>query len=336
MTALLLGVAPLFWFQTASAGIVSNRSIRIDSSLPSANTTHRLSFTYQSYDPVGSVMFEYCTNSPRLGDICNTPTGLSLSNAVITSQTGEVGFTIDGVNSTANKLVLTRSPVSASALPSTYAIGNVDNQTGTNQTAYVRIATYASTDATGSLIDEGAVAYSTASAVSVNGYVPPYLIFCVGITVALNCTNMGGTLLNFGELSSRQPRALSSQFSVATNDPTGYNAFVNGPTMISGSNIIPGMASPSPSSPGISQFGINLRANSIPDVGAEPIGVGSAVVKSNFAQPNRYYFNNEALASSPKSTNFNAFTVSYLVNINGSQPAGVYSTTLTYTAVVSF
>ncbi len=331
LVASLLGVAPLLWFQSAKAAQITSRSVTIGSSVPGAVTTHRFNYNYPSVSSVGSLVFEYCSNSPQVGAPCTAPGGLNLSGVSLV----EPGYGVHG-SSTSNKLILTRAPSMTIVGPEVHTFNNVTNQSTANQTVFVRISSYASIDGTGAYIDEGSVAYSTASPLSVSGYVPPYLTFCVGVVVALDCSNVTGTLLSFGELSKSQPRFLSSQFSVATNDPGGHAVSVTGTTMTSGNNVITALASPQPSQPGTSQFGMNLRANSNPAVGANPAGVGTAVISPNFAIPNQFYFNNQVVASSSISTDFNSFTVSYLINVPSTQPAGFYSTTLTYIAVAAF
>lgn len=334
-TVFLFAVCPLLFPRQAHALPLTSRSVIIGNSAPSATTTHNFGFTLSSVSIVGSIELEYCSNSPITGDSCTAPAGFSTTSAVLQSQTGETGFIINPASS-ANRIVLSRPPTPAAAIPVTYNFSNITNQNAPNSTVYVRIATYASNDATGPRTDEGAVAFATVSNISVAGYVPPYLTFCTGVTVALNCSSTNGSFLNFGELSSSQARYLSSQFSVATNDPGGYSTTVNGPTMTSGNNLISSLSTPRSSQPGTSQFGMNLRANSNPPVGSDPSGVGTGAISGGFNNPNQFYFNNQVVAQSTSSSDFNAFTVSYLVNINRGQRPGVYSTTLTYIASAAF
>lgn len=335
VAGLTLIVATIVPVGQASATPITARSVTLGSSLPSADTTHSFNFTLASSGTLGSIVFEYCTNTPFIEDSCLPPVDFSAIDAQVQSQSGETGFT-KGAASTVNRIVLTRSPVANAAIPVSYTFEEVINQSATNSPSYVRISTYASDDASGAAIDNGAVAYSTAPAIAVGGYVPPYITFCVGVTVALNCSESVGSQLNFGELSSTGPRVLTSQFSVATNDPAGYTTFVAGPTMTSGSNVIPGLGSPQFSQPGSSQFGMNLRSNSNPVVGADPAGVGTGVISANFNNPNQFFFGNQVIAASPLPTDFNAFTVSYLININRNQQPGIYVTTLTYIASAAF
>lgn len=335
LVAALIVASPLL-LQVANASTLPSRSVTISDSAPSAVNTHRYNFTIETVGSVGSIEFEYCTNSPEIGAFCNVPSGMDVDNAVLSSQSGETGFSIDNANTTPNRLVITRPAGLTSAIPVSYTFDNVTNHIQPRLTIFVRISTFASTDATGPRSDSGAVAYSTTGGISVSGFVPPYLTFCVGVVVALNCANAIGTSLDFGEFSTNQPRFLTSQFSVATNDPAGYAATLAGTTMTSGNNTINPLNSPQSSQPGTSQFGMNLRSNSNPAVGANPSGGGASTIAANYNVPNQFVFINQVITSSTLPTDYNLFTASYIVNISDAQNPGIYSTTLTYIATAAF
>lgn len=315
---------------------LENRFVDIGSATPSATTTHDFGFDFLSNTDVGSVVFEYCSNSPLFEAACVAPSGLDVSGVSLDSQTGETGFSIDG-STTTNAIVLTRIPVPANPGPSTYGFSNLVNPDTPNSTTFVRISTFATADASGGYTDRGAVAFSTAAGLVVGAYVPPYLTFCVGITVGANCSQSTGTFIDLGQLSTTAVRAASSQMAVATNDPGGYVVGAHGTTMTSGNKIIPALSSPTASQPGVSQFGMNLRANSNPSVGANPSGLGTGFVTASYNTPNKFYYVPDTnVAASTLPTEFTRFTVSYIVNISKEQPKGFYSTTSTFVAVAAF
>ncbi len=331
----LLLVMPLLCIQRpARAAVLGSRDVVVSNSLPSAVTSHLFSFTIPGATPVASIQFEYCSNTPTVGGPCTAPAGLSLSAAVLSNQTGEVGFSIHG-SSTVNNLIITRTSAPTTAGPVSYTFSSITNQS-TNQSVYVRISTYASTDASGPVTDEGAVVYSTARGLGVDGFVPPYLTFCVGVSIAVNCATTTGSLLNFGEFTTAGPRFLTSEFSGSTNDPGGFSTSIVGQTMTSGNNIIPALNPPQASQPGVSQFGMNLRANTSPGVGADPVGPGTSNPVVQMNSPNLFFLSNQTVTNSPLPTDFTKFTASYIVNISSSQSPGIYSTTLTYIAVAAF
>jgi hypothetical protein len=319
-----------------SAANLTQRSITVGTSVAGAVTTHTLKFNITTPAVLGSIKFEYCSNSPLLDDVCTVPAGLVVNASTLTTQVGEIGFSVSP-SSTANKLILSRVPVASLAGPVQYVMSNITNPTIANTSTYVRISTYASNNATGGLIDKGGMVFSTAGNFGTNAYVPPLLLFCTGVTVAANCTSVSGDSIGFGTLLPIQTAHATSQFAAATNDPTGYVIFSLGTTMTSGNHVISSSLNPNPSVAGISQFGINLRSNSNPSTGQDVSGVGTGGAKPNYNTPNLYMFEPGApIAQSIQSTDFNVYTTTYIANVSLDQAPGVYVTTITYMAVAQF
>lgn len=313
------------------------RSVTLSSYSASVTASHSFILEPPTTNDIGSLVFEYCLNSPLPFVSCTAPAGLDTSSAVLSSQTGNVGFSINNSASTANKIVLSRVTAPGITTQSSYLFDNIINPSVTGQTIYVRLASYASNDGSGSFIDKGAVAFVIQNAFNVYTYVPPFLKLCVGITVAPDCSSTTGDSIDLGELSHTRANAGQSQFATATNDPSGYTIFALGTTMTSGNNTIPALSFPVASFPGTGQFGINLRANLIPAIGHDPFGVGSGAPSASYNIPNRFMFNSgDTITSSTLSSDYNRMTVSYLVNIPSSQVPGIYATTITYVATVQF
>jgi hypothetical protein len=310
------------------------RSLAVSDVNPGAITTHAFSLNYTSTSDIGSVVFEYCT-SPLPEITCDTPTGLDVSGASLGSQSGETGFSIG--SSTQNKIVLTRPAAPATNNPSSYTFANIKNPTGAPGTFYVRIATYESIDATGPQTDFGSVVNSTTQAVGVSSEVPPILKFCVGLTLGSDCTTADDNLIDLGDLRPAAASSGSSQMLAATNAEFGLAIAAYGTTMTSGNNIIPALDKPTVSAPGNAQFGINLRKNSDPNVGAEPSGTGIINPSADYNSPNKYLFRTgDTVATSPNATDIRKLTASYVVNVPPSQVPGVYTATLTYICTATF
>jgi len=124
---------------------------------------------------------------------------------------------------------------------------------------------------------------------------------------------------------------------VGTNALNGYSIDVLGTTMTSGNNIIPPLITPTQSAAGNQQFGINLRANTTPPVGADVQGPGTAQPTANYNLANKFSFKSgDAIVAAGHSSDWQRFTASYIVNVNAAQPPGVYSTTLTYICSAAF
>jgi hypothetical protein len=332
LAAILASLLPV---QTVAAAGLSNRSWRLASSLPAVATDYTLTFTIDTPSTFGSLDILVCSNSPIDTDPCDLPASFDFSNATLTSQTGITDFTM--FVAATNQLVLSRPP-SAIAAPVTVSLvfHNVVNPSPPGS-FYVRLATYATNNATGPAAHFGGLAFAVTSNLQISSYVPPYLIFCAGVTIpAFDCASATGDYINFGSLDATRSDQAVSQLLVATNAANGYVIQVYGTTMTSGNNVIPALTGGA-SQPGTSQFGINLRANTQPLIGSDPAGPGSGQPTAGYDNPNVFRFvSNDTLVSSLSADNFRKFTVSYLLNASPAQPAGVYVSSLTYVGAGSF
>ncbi len=335
-TALLLGVVPLLALHANAAPYVQNRTLTLSSSLtlaPSVN--YLISFTYPAPTTVGSIVFEFCEETPIPNTPCTSPVGFSANSVNLVTQTGDVGFGLSGA-STINRVILTRAPAMTSGQPASYNLGNITNPENVG-TYYARIYTYPTNNATGPATYEGGIAFAMNRYVPIEAIVPPYLTFCVGKTIPqYNCTSANGDFIDFGEFSTTQTKSAQHQMLVATNAPYGYNITLSGQTLTSGNHIINSLVSPTASATNQSQFGLNLRANSIG--GSDPVGPGTGgSVTGNYNIPNRYTFNNgDVIASSNTVSDFWRLTASYIANINRQQAPGVYNTTILYICLANF
>ncbi len=136
----------------------------------------------------------------------------------------------------------------------------------------------------------------------------------------------------------------------STNAGSGYVITVNGPTLTSGANTIAAMTAASTIAHGISQFGLNLKANttatSTVAVGSEVAAAangtsykGQAILGYNTIDTFKFT-SGDSVANSANGgaggSNAQIFTASYVVDVPGSQPAGTYTTTLTYICTPTF
>jgi len=330
-TVLLLMCA--FVVFTAQATVVirfSNRSLFVWDINPGATTKYTISLTYTTVTTVGSIDILFCV-SPIPSEPCVPPPGLDVSGAVLSDQTGETGYSI--LFQDTNHIILTRAPGVVGNTPSTYDFDNVVNPTSTSHSFSARLSDYASTDATGTLIDLGSVVSEVTEPIIIETQVPPILIFCVGLQVTQNCDNTtGGNYTDMGNLSPTDTLTAVSQMAAGTNASNGYVITANGTTMEAGSHVINALATPTLSTQGNSQFGLNLAANSTPNIGSDPDGASlNAVVAPNYSIPNQFMFQDgDTVASAPNVSLIRRFTVSYIVNIPPNLRAGVYTTTITY------
>lgn len=352
-------VAQLFPLSTAYATQINTRSLTLQAGATDGGSkaggvvNHLFAFTVPGGGNVGSIKFEYCTLA---SGICTMPTGLVTTAATLGSQSGATGFTID--NTTNGAPYLTRvSAVVGASTALTYQLQSVTNPTTTNQTFYVRISTFASIDTSGGATDTGTVSASTAEQIILTGTMPESLVFCTGATIGLNvgsvpdCATATSGAISFNQLFSPTDTATAtSQMAASTNAGSGYVISVNGPTLTSGSNTVTAMASASTPTHGVSQFGINLKANTVA-VSTVPVGTevaiasngtnyrGQAVTGYNTVDTFKFVTSDPVADSAqggPGGSDAQIFTASYLVNVPGSQPAGTYTTTLTYICTPTF
>lgn len=331
----LLVFSGLWHFKDVSGDKIPERSLELSSSIASATANYSLSFMVPNTEILGSVTLTVCANDPIIGDPCDAPTGLDMTNAVLNSQEGPGDFSI--LSSTANEVILTRTAGSIDPVILNFELTGITNPSAAGS-YYGRIETFATEDATDTHTDYGGLAFGIDNSLTVSVTVPPYLYFCVGITISgTDCSTTTGNSINLGELSAKTAVTAESQMVAGTNAPTGYDIIMSGATMTSGNNEITALTTANVSKPGTSQFGLNLVANQDPSVGLDPQGPGTAQPASGYDQSNLYRFtSNDKIASVSQPDAPRNFTVSYLVNISSSQPAGIYVSTVTYVCTAQF
>lgn len=339
----MLVIAPLilvglFFSSRVYSAELLDRSLMLGNNLPSASAQYQLQFTVQASEMLGSIKLQFCANDPLFSDPCTTPVGMDVTGAVIASQNGATGFTVSPTGTNANTLVISRAPASiASPVTLTYEFANIINPSS-GGTYYGRLQTFPGSDTSAPENDHGGLAFSISNPVQISTTVPPYLLFCGGITIkGFDCGTASGNYVNFGNLTSAATSAAQTQLLAATNGQGGYQIQVYGSTMTSGNNVISPMTALDVSKPGTGQFGINLAANQTPQVGADVQGPGSATVASGYATPSWFQFSSgSAIAGVTTSDSYRQYTVSYIVNIPTGQTPGVYVATLTYVCLANF
>lgn len=321
----------------AGAVDLAQRSLTLSDNSASASAVYDFKLTLNdASSTLGSIEFQFCSNSALIGDPCDAPAGFDASSSTLTNQSGASGFAINPA-STTNNLIISRTPASPAGSDLEYVFSGVINPSS-GGSEYVRVQTYSSGDASGPSTNQGALAFAIISPVQIQAQVPPYVTFCTGVTISgYDCSQTSGDYIDFGELSPSRTATGSQQLLVATNAPNGYNIFVSGTTMTSGNNVISAMANNANAVPGTGQFGLNLVANSFPLVGADVAGPGVATPTNNYDQPNLFRFvPGEAVASASTSSDYRKFTVSYVVDVPSGQAPGIYATTMTYIALGNF
>ena len=308
------------------------RGVMMTSSRPGDITDYTLSWLYMSPQPVGSIVLDFCTNPiPYLQ--CYTPAGMDISNVALTSQTGQTGFSI--TTHTENRIILSRIPNTVTENEqASYTFSGIKNPTNTDAFA-IRIQVYDQPYGSGDKGDFGGVRGSVSAPISIETQVPPMLIFCLAQQVELECSGSNEVYASkLGELKPNETLSATSQLAVGTNASGGFAITVDGIPLAAGTNVIDAMAFPALSQQGKNQFGINLVANTAPEVGEDPFGVwANAQPTADYGTPNVFkYQSGDIVASSPNVSLMKKFTVSYIVNTRANLKPGIYATTITFIA----
>ncbi len=347
-------LAPL----SVQAVALTNRVTTLGTSAPSGVTTYAISFKPGTSGNIGAIKFELCDSPLEVVSCANSgnSSGVSFTSnsASVQSQSGISGFSVGSGSPpapTANTFWITNgTPQNVNNTTTvTVTLQNVRNPSGTNKQYYTKITTYS--DSAGTVeVDFGATAEDTTQQITVSGTMPESLVFCVG-TSGTDCTNMTGSAVSLGTFTPTGTNVGTSLMSASTNASSGYAITVNGTTLTSGSNTITAMGTQSlnsagcapscTSATGTSQFGSNVRANNVASAGgafgADVSGPGSGAGSGGYNTSNSFrFFTGDTVASAAGPTNSNLFTNSYLVNVSGSQAAGLYTATMTYICTATF
>ncbi len=344
---------------SVTAAQITARKLTLSTSSPAASaatTTYTFNFTVPTTGtPIKSFDVQVCDLA---AGTCNIPTGFSISSATLASQpTGfgaASGWTVS--TATAGRLrILNASNATNPSGSQQVVFGNVQNPTTTNKTFYGRMTTYSDSAWTTGL-DTGTIAASTATQIILTGTMPESLIFCTGATISTtggvpDCATATAGSVSFDRLFSPTDTAVAlSQMAASTNAASGYNITVNGATLTSGGNTVTAMSASGVGVRGTSQFGMNLRANT---VATSTPAFGTDVTPSsngtNFrGQPlvgyaaidNFKFVTGDSVANSGNASlgpsDAQIYTVSYIANVNGAQAAGTYTSTLTYICTATF
>lgn len=136
---------------------------------------------------------------------------------------------------------------------------------------------------------------------------------------------------NLGVLDTDHTATATRIVKVRTYLSSGYTIQVAGDTPSQGTHALTPISSPSTSHQGAEQFGINLVANSAPNVGADPVQVPTnqtsfGYVTDDYATANLFkYLNGDIVAKSDSSTGETDYTISIIINVSNTTPSGHYN-----------
>lgn len=136
-----------------------------------------------------------------------------------------------------------------------------------------------------------------------------------------------------GTLTPEQTATKTMLVKVRSYQSNGYLLQIAGKAPNYSGHTLASPSSPVASTPGTEQFGINAVANTSPSTfGANPVQVPSGEfsfgeVEANYNQTNKYMYQNGAtVARSLTASGRTDYTISMIINVANSTPAGLYTT----------
>lgn len=352
----------------ADAAQLLNRELKLSSSAAGTLTdgqdvTYEFHFDYASTSNVGSVEFDFCSNTPIIGDSCTAPTGFDVNEGgglSLDNQTNETGFTIHA-NTDTNTICITRTAEAVTAsVDSEYEFSGIDNPDATNTSFYARLRTRASTDCTGAETDSGGIAVSTANQLTITAKVQESLTFC--IYTGANCA-AGGSSITIGDsngvLSTTDDyHNADADFDVATNASAGVIIRMKGDTLcksagacgVSSNTISAIGASAAATSIGSEQFGMCVSPSGGSVTAAAPYNhasCGDDVTSGTYSGSGQFAFDTnttdgtgstfgDTIASSTGASTTTVGTLNFLANVSNTTEPGIYTSTLTFIATGTF
>lgn len=333
-------VLPLLTMPASAAQITSRKVTQSNSAAAATGVTYTATSAAlpTSGTAVKSVSLTACDAA---SGTCNTPSGFSVSSSTLGAQPSGLGsasgWTVNTSTAGSLRVVNAANATTPSGSVSIQWDGVV-NPTAANTTYYLRMTTYSDAAWT-TAVDTGTIAISTTNQITVSATVDESLTFCTGTSgiTTSSCASATGTSASLGTLTSSTTGQSTSLLGVGTNGQTGYSITVSGTTLTSGGNTIAALASQTASGVGGEQFGLNLKDNTTPNVGADPDGSGTGTPTANYGTADQFRFvTGDSLASKAGAEAFRRYTVSYIANIGTATEAGTYTTALTYICTATF
>lgn len=136
---------------------------------------------------------------------------------------------------------------------------------------------------------------------------------------------------NLGDLTTETTATKTMTVRIRNHLSGGYVLQIVGTPPKYGDHTLSTPTIPTAASPGTEQFAINAAANTTPNVGANPVQVPNdqtsfGVVTDDYKLPNLFkYVSGNVVARSPTESGRTDYTISMIVNISNSTPAGHYS-----------
>lgn len=369
--SLSMSLSNLLFVGAASAAQVNSRSITMSTSYPGANATYSLAFT-----PVSSaqeLVVDFCSNSPLVGDTCSFSSSTVPTIAAPTSSLGTASAV--GTGSPVHTIEVTGLTMTGGTPFTVNFTSGITNPT-TATSFYARIVTFATggaagyvpanttgaTPTSGSFVDYGGDALSTANSINITAKVFETLTFCVFQT---SCGTAPSLTLGdpiTGALSSSNAYVNSNaQYTVATNAGSGVNIVMKGTTLCnttgaacqsgtaSVNTITPMSNVPAALTTGTEQFGMCADSNgstalTVAAAYTDSVNNCHAITTGLYTGTSKFGFDNANVVSTSGSTVLSSTgavpsitgSFAFLADISVVTEAGLYTTTLNMVATSTY
>lgn len=350
---------------TVSAAQVTERSIQMSSSTPSASgQTYKVKFDLATTGQVQGIVVDFCDESPLIGGACTLPTGMTLGTTVASATVDTVAdsgtWTAAIEDTSAVALQNATTGLNTSGETFEVELSGFTNPSTTG-TFYARIMTYGTAshvdtyvstnpNVGGTRVDEGGVALSTAAEINVSAAVMETLTFCVSAAAPdPDCTNTTTPSLALGHgsplaIDSTAVDVAGAYFQLSTN--ASGNTIVNMRTgnvsggLDSGANTIPAVNDPTTPQAivaGTEEFGVRVQ-NGTGGTGtvtaASAYAGGAGEYNMRTAQASGTYGDTIANATGP--TGSMNVPLTFAATASSTTAAGIYTADITLIATSSY
>ena len=316
--------------QSVSAATYTSGSASLSTpSISAASTTYTVTLGGVATTAIKCIKVQFTT---AVGTTAK-PTGMNVTGATFSGTSNYVPTpaswspTNDNTNGIVS-ITYGTGETPASAAGRTIVLGGITNGSVAATAYFATVSTFNNTDCASNAVDNGSVAYIYDQGVTATATVNPTLTF-----------SLGSTACSLGILSTTSTASCSHTITAGTNAVSGYTiSYIASPTLTNGAATIDAIgATKAASSTGAEQFGINLKLNTTPAVGAEPSG-GIGAPATNYDTANQFAFNPAGanIAAAAGITANTAYTVSYVANIASNTEEGNYATTITYNLIANY
>jgi hypothetical protein len=324
----------LLFSQVYAAGLLSSASIQLGDSRPSQPEVSYTALFTPTASAIGCINIVFATNADMTGGV---PSGLVSTGSAKTSIAG-TGLTNGNwaLTNTANGTLSYKTATPETPTSAVTVITNTVTNTSLS-TFYAQINTYTTNSCATPVDSSNVIAMVTVGGVTTTVNVAPTISFSVvgygthvnGSTDPSTAVAADSTTVPFGTIAAGATAWGSQTLTVSTNGAHGYTLYVRDSQSLTNPNSdtihdqvgTPGSNADFDGSTSQSSFAYTADGNSVTFGSDKWAGLTQT---------------NTAIAGRTSAYNSDATHVEYKLQVSNTQPPGVYSTVIAYTATPSY